>query len=398
MDKDVLKKVEETFLIRKIKEIKPISTGNINYTYKIKAEHGDNYILQKINENVFPRPDQVMQNIRRVCRFVEKKILYKGGNPKREVLHPIATLDGTSFLIDKDGKYWRMYDLIEGAITYDTVDDEEKFKKVGGAYGEFQDMLSDFDASKLHEAIKDFHNTPKRLLDLKKAIIADKAGRLEAIKNQPNHPLKQAIDYLLNTENDIWLIEGGKASGDLPMRVTHNDTKINNIMFDKKTGNPMCVIDYDTIGPDSWLVDFGDAIRSGANRAGEEPENIKEGILDLGLFKAFSQGYLSKTLKLTKDGKLNENPNLGLTKNEVLLLHKAPRILTLELAMRFITDYINGDEYFKPKEGQPEDINLKRGLVQLHLAEDMRQKENEMEEIINQIVLEKMKDRTDEER
>jgi len=390
MNKEFLEPIENNFLIRRIKEVEPISTGNINSTIKIEAE-GANYILQKINKFVFKKPEEVMRNIRRVSRFVERKVLQEGGNPRREVLHPISTLDGTSFYIDENGEYWRMYDLIEGAVTYDTVESEEMFFKVGKAFGKFQNRLVDYNASTLHEAIPDFHNTPKRFTDFQLAILADKAGRLQEIKGQPNHPLKKAIDYILSQEDELRLIEVGKLSGKLPMRVTHNDTKINNVMIDKESGEPICVIDLDTIGPDSCLVDFGDAIRSGANRAGEEPEQVDAAKMDIGLFQAYTKGYLSQTLVVDKDGKINTDPQKGLVEAEIELLHKAPQILTLELAMRFLGDYLNGDEYFKLKPNQPTDINLRRGLTQMYLAQDMFEKETEMKKIVEQIVSERTK-------
>ena len=397
MNKEFLKQIENEFLIRKIKTDTTISAGNINSTYKIEAE-GANYILQKINKFVFKKPDEIMQNIRRVSRFLERKVLQEGGNPKREILHPIATLDGTSFFIDEDGEYWRMYDLIEGAKTYDTVDDVEMFGKVGKAFGKFQNRLIDYNASNLHEAIPGFHNTPQRLENLKKAIVADKAGRLEAIKGQKNHPLKQALDYILSKEDELKIIEDGKTSGKLPVRVTHNDTKINNVMIDEETGDPLCVIDLDTIGPDSCLVDFGDAIRSGANPAGEEPEQIDSAKIDLDLYKAYTEGYLSETLVVDRKGKLNNDSQKGLTEEEVMLLHKAPEILTLELAIRFLEDYINGDEYFKLKPGQPADVNLRRGLTQMYLAQDMSEKGEQMKNIVQAIVDEKVKNKSEEER
>lgn len=393
MNKELLKKIEETFLIRKISSTNTISTGNINSTYKIEAD-GATYILQRINKKVFTKPEEVMQNIRRVSRFLEKKVLYEGGNPSREVLHPIDTLDGTRFLIDENGDYWRMYDCIEGARTYDNIDNKEIFSKVGGAFGKFQKRLADYPAANLHEAIPDFHNTPKRYTDFELAVLADKAGRLQAIKGQRNHPLKLAIDKILDSKEEIRLLELGKLSGELPIRVTHNDTKINNVMIDNQTGEAICVIDLDTVGPDTALVDFGDAIRSGANPAGEEPENIEDATMDIELFEAYTRGYLAETLVIDENGNVNTDSKAGLTQNEIGLLHKAPKILTLELAMRFLGDYLNGDEYFRLKEGQPKDLNFKRGLVQLHLAEDMISKENEMKDVVESIVEERKKEIT----
>lgn len=389
MDKQFLEQIERNFLIRKIKNVTVISSGNVNQTYKIEAD-GANYILQKVNKFAFKKPEEVMQNIRRVSRFLENKVLKEGGNPRREVLHPIDTLDGKRFVLDEQEDCWRMYDLIDGAVTYDTSDSEEMFFKVGQAFGQFQNRLMDYDAQTLHEAIPNFHNTPKRLMDLKIAIVADKVGRLAEIKGQPNHPLKKAIDYILSQEQELSLIQIGKVSGKLPIRVTHNDTKINNVMIDEQTGEPICIIDLDTIGPDSSLVDFGDAIRSGANRAGEEPEQLDAAKLDMGLFEAYTKGYLSKTL-IMNGKKINNDPSKGLTQEEIQLLHKAPKILTLELAMRFLEDYLNGDEYFKVKPNQVADINLRRGLTQTYLAQDMATKENEMKKIIDTIIAERTK-------
>ncbi len=390
LNKEFLEQIEKEFLIRRIKTATVISSGNVNSTYRIEAD-GANYILQKVNKFVFKKPEEVMQNIRRVSRFLENKVLKEGGNPQREVLHPIDTLNGSRFVIDSDGEYWRMYDLIDGAVTYDTIDSEKMFYKVGQAFGRFQNRLVDYDTDTLHEAIPDFHNTPKRFTDFQIAIVADKAGRLEKIKGQPNHPLKKAIDYILSQEDELRLIEVGKLSGKLPIRVTHNDTKINNVMIDKQTGEPICIIDLDTVGPDSSLVDFGDAIRSGANRAGEEPEQLDDAKLDMDLFRAYTKGYLSQTLLVDEKGNINNIPQKGLTQEEIQLLHKAPKILTLELSMRFLEDYLNGDEYFKLKPNQPEDINLRRGLTQMYLAQDMASKEAEMRKIVDAIVVEKIK-------
>ena len=234
-------------------------------------------------------------------------------------------------------------------------------------------------------------------MDFKLAILADKTVRLEAIKGQPNHPLKLAIDKIMSYQDELNLLEVGKLSGELPIRVTHNDTKINNVMIDEETRKANCVIDLDTVGPDTALVDFGDAIRSGGNPAGEEPENIEDSHLDMELFEAYTRGYLEETLVVDEYGKINNDYKKGLTQKEVEMLYKAPKILTLELAMRFITDYLNGDEYFKLKEGQPEDFNLTRGLVQLHLAEDMNSKETQMKDMVNSIVKEII-DKTMEER
>ena len=235
MKKEFLKDIQNTFLIRKIKDVKPITAGNINATYRVEAE-GGTYILQKINKFVFKNPEEVMQNIRRVSRHLKKKVLLEGGDPTVEVLHPIDTLDASKFLIDTDGEYWRMYDWIDGAKTYDNIDSPAIFEKVGGAFGKFQKRLADYTAENLHEAIPDFHNTPKRYTDFELAVLADKAGRLKAVEGNEEHSLNIAIAKIKKYKEEIQLLELGKKIGKLPIRVTHNDTKINNVMIDEKTG------------------------------------------------------------------------------------------------------------------------------------------------------------------
>lgn len=245
------------------------------------------------------------------------------------------------------------------------------FEKAGKAFGKFQQRLKDYPVDTLHAAISDFHNTAKRLSDFEVAAAADKMGRLAAVSDNPEHPLNMAIEYIRANSDELRLIEVGKLSGTLPLRVTHNDTKINNIMFDEETRDPICVIDLDTVGPDSALVDYGDAIRSGANKQGEESEDMNAVSMDMDLFKAFTKGYLGE---------------VKLTKEEVSLLPKSPKILTVECGSRFLTDYLNGDIYFKLKQGQPPDLNLTRGLVQIVLAKDMEQKEPEMQKVIEEII------------
>ncbi len=351
----------------------------------IESDSG-RFILQKINKNVFKKPEEIMHNIKAVTTFIENKVIKTGGDPSKEALHLKNTLDGTGFYIDDSGEYWRMYDYIEGAKTYNTIDSPEIFKKVGKAFGRFQIRLMDYKSNTLYEAIPDFHNTPKRYADFKQAVLTDKTGKLEEANRQNDHPLTKAVYRLLACENEIKMLENGKKMGFFPIRITHNDTKINNVMINQKDTDKMCIIDLDTVGPDTALADYGDAIRSGTNRAGEVAENLEDVSMDMELFKAYTEGYLDEALVFDENGDLNDNPQKGLIKSEVEALHRAPRILTLELSMRFIGDYLNGNEYFKPKPGQPEDINLRRGLVQLHLADDMANKEKEMESFIKEYI------------
>ena len=318
-------------------------------------------------------------------------MLQEDGDPKKEVLHPIDTLDGSSFLVDDAGEYWRMYDYIEGAKTYDTTDNPEMFYKVGRAFGKFEQRLIDYPADTLYEAIPDFHNTPKRFQDFKKAVKENRAGRID--KEAENyHELITAINMILGHEADINVLEEAKKTGVLPLRVTHNDTKINNVMIDDATGEPICVIDLDTVGPDTALVDYGDAIRSGANQNGEGAKNISGVEMNMDLFKAYTKGFLDETL-VTANNSINNDRSKGLTQNEIALMYKAPRILTLELAMRYLGDYLNGDVYFRLKPGKPKDYNFHKALVQLKLAQDMETKETEMKEFIDEYVMKKLKEK-----
>jgi len=393
MDPKFIQDIQENFCVRTIKSIKPITTGNINSTYRVEAD-GENYILQKINSDIFDGL-VVMDNVIGVSEHIENKLSIEGGDTKREVLKPVDTLDQTKVLKDKNHEYWRMFYWIEGAKTYDNIEDAENNDNINGekllyqcgkGLGKFYKSLSDYPTDKLQETIPDFHNTVKRYTDFDLAVKADKVGILKEIGDDKSHSLIVAIEKIRQYEEQINLLELGKRSGKLPVRVTHNDPKINNIMIDVKTKEVLCMIDLDTVGEGLSAYDFGDAIRSAANRAGEEPENIEDAVIDLKLFKAFTEGYLKQTLVVKENGKINNDPRIGLTKEEVAVLHKAPIIITLEQAMRFLGDYINGNEYFKIKEGQPDDINLTRALTQLHLVEDMMQKEQEMQSIVNSLV------------
>jgi len=378
----LLENLAEDFLIGDPVNVKELGNGNINMTYNIFTKDGESYVLQKINKEVFKKPEQVMENIKSVTRYLKKQISVECGDPERETLFPVDTLDGKSFHKDKNGEYWRMYGMIEGARTYSEIDNPQMYGKIGAAFGKFQKRMTNYDASQLEEAIPDFHNTPKRYKDFLVAVRDDKAGRIEAIKGKNNHSLKQAIDYLISKKEDIEFIKKGIDDGSLPLRVTHNDTKVDNIMVDNETKEPICVIDLDTVGPDSVLVDYGDGIRSGTNKAGEKTYNLEEVYMDNEHFEEYTKGFLGEV----KD---------SLTKKELEGIYKAPRIMTLELGFRFLADYINGDTYFILKEEDPKDLNLQRALVQIKLSQDMEEKEKYMKEYIESIV--NVKDERNEE-
>ncbi len=338
-------------------EIKQLTAGNINRTYRVRVG-GRRYILQNINVNVFRDPDALMNNIAGVCDHLRKK-LPAGADPERETMNFVDTRDGKHYFLDEDGKYWRMYLYID-AISYQSITKPGLFYKAGKAFGHFQSLLSDYPAETLAETIPNFHNTPSRFADFVNAVKNCKfPERLEESK--------ELIDILTAREKLAHVATDAIKSGEMPLRVTHNDTKLNNILMDEKTDEGLCVIDLDTVMPGSVLYDFGDAIRFGASTAPEDEPDTSKISLDLELFDEFTRGFLEGT-----DGALNEC--------ERSLLPEGAMLLTYEQAMRFLGDYLNGDTYFKidyPKH------NLVRARAQVTLLLDMENKISQMHDIVN---------------
>lgn len=327
--------------------------GHINDTFIV--EKNPNYILQRINTEVFKNPDNVMENIMNVTSHIRKKIKQEGGNAKRESLKVYKTVDGKPYYRCKDGACFRLYNFIEDAISYDIVDDPEKLYSAGVAFGKFQRRLSDFPMEKLHETIKDFHNTPVRFEALKTAIKEDKAGR---VKNVPEE-IKFAMDREKFCDKVVKELDSGK----IPLRVTHNDTKLNNVMLDKVTNEGVCVIDLDTVMPGSLLYDYGDALRFGGNTANEDEADVSKVTFDIEMFKAFTKGFLSELSQT-------------ITKKEKELLIFSIKLMTFECGIRFLTDYLNGDTYFKTHY---ENHNLVRARTQFKLISDIESKEKTLE-------------------
>lgn len=334
--------------------IEPYGDGHINDTFV--ANMRPRYILQRINNEVFKNPEQVMNNIVLVTEHITKKIKQTGQN--RASLKVICTLDGKSFYKTEDGSYFRMYEFIENAVSYSKADSPEVFYNAAKGFGEFFELLNDFDASSLYETIVNFHHTPTRFDNFEKAVQTDKLGRAETAKRE--------IDGFLSRKAMASVVTDAIAAGDVPIRVTHNDTKLNNIMLDEKTGEPVCVIDLDTVMPGSILYDFGDSIRFGASSAAEDEHDLNKVYCDLELFEAFTKGFLEATGKF-------------LTPKEIELLPFSARLLTYECGMRFLTDYLEGDTYFKIHYDAQ---NLYRARTQLKLVEDMEKKEAEMKKIV----------------
>lgn len=343
-----LKPIVSLFCIEgEVTLIKPYGEGLINNTLLVSTTKR-RYILQRINTNVFKQPAELMANICAVTEYLSTRGI--------ETLEVIHTKGGKTFL---EGEIcYRMYTFIENTVTYQKVPDTKTFYNCGQAFGEFQKHLSEFDASRLTETIASFHDTPKRFLAFKAALEADVCGRAKECKPE--------IDFVLSHENTYSKAVDGLNDGSLPLRVTHNDTKINNILMDDVTNKGRAVIDLDTVMPGAMMYDFGDSIRSGANTATEDEKDLSKVHLDLSLFKAYAEGFCSQA-------------KTSITQKEKELLAYGAYLMTVECGMRFLTDYLSGDTYFKIKyEGH----NLVRARAQLQLASEIEQRLDEMNEIV----------------
>ncbi len=337
-------------------ECSSYGNGHINNTFLLVCEeNGDShrYILQSLNGNVFKKPQDVMSNIEKVVAFLRPK-----AQDARETMNLILTKDGKNCYFDDDGKCWRVYDFIEDALCLEHPESTEDFRQCAIAFGKFQRDLSDFPADTLFETIPDFHNTPKRFKDFLTAIENDIAGRAESVKEE--------IEFLKSREDFYSVLYNAHNDGKLPLRVTHNDTKSNNVMLDAAKRTALCVIDLDTIMPGFSVTDFGDAIRFGASTAAEDEKNLDLVSMDLDMFDIYTKGYL-------------EGCGGQLTKEEIMLLPEGAKMMTIECGMRFLTDYLNGDTYFKT--AYP-DHNLDRCHTQLKLVADMETKWDIMKEIV----------------
>jgi len=331
-----------------------ITIGNVNKTYKVNFLDDDgsthSYVVQEVNTYVFRNPEHVMENIANVTEFIRAK------KPNELSLHYHHTPDRKTYIIDESG-FWRLFNYIP-SFTYNLCDDLDIVRNAGTAFGEFQMLLSDFDTSRLYETIPDFHNTIIRYENLLKDFREDPCGRAKEVKDE--------IDWLLSVKDKACRLTQMKNEGLLPVRVTHNDTKINNVLFDKETKTALTVIDLDTVMPGLVGHDFGDAIRSAANCVEEDCKDYSKAAVNLDVFKAFAEGFIKQTANT-------------LTQNEIDTLALSSFVLACELSTRFLDDYINGDKYFKIK--YPEH-NLVRTRCQIALAKDMLLKMDEMGKIV----------------
>ncbi len=346
------KAVAEQFCLEgNVLEICPYGEGHINLTLLVTTDK-KRYLMQKMNTRVFSDPDGLMENICGVTEHLSARGI--------ETLCVIPTKSGKSYL--KGEECYRVYDFIENTITYQLVTDREVFKNSGKAFGEFQNYLAEFDASKLTEIIKRFHDTPNRFENFKAALQKDAFGRAKDCQKE--------INFVLSHEDTYGVAMEGLKDGSLPLRVTHNDTKLNNILMDAESGKARAVIDLDTIMPGSMLFDFGDSIRFGASTAAEDEQDLNKVHFDIALFRAYAEGYVGAV----KD---------SITEKEAELLPYGAYLMTIECGMRFLTDYLSGDTYFATKyEGH----NLVRCRTQIQLAGEMLEQMKEMQAIIQEIL------------
>lgn len=326
--------------------------GHINETYLLVTNHAHLYILQKLNGHVFANRKGLMDNVIAVTAHIRKKV-----DDPRRVLTLVHTLDDEPYLIADDGEYWRLAEYITGGLCYEMADSAELFRQSGAAFGQFQNLLADFPASSLVETIPHFHDTPERFRQLHAAIEEDKVGRVASVQAE--------IEAFLSREGEAGALMQGLQKGELPLRVTHNDTKLNNVLLSETDKTPLCVIDLDTVMPGLSVCDFGDSIRYGASTAAEDEVDLSKVSLSLALYRAYSEGFLSACGK-------------RLAQAELAALPLGAKLITLENGTRFLADYLNGDTYYRIDHARQ---NLDRCRTQLKLVEDMERKWDNMLEI-----------------
>jgi len=344
---------------------RPFGGGHINDTYLCTEKDGTQYVLQRINKNVFPDPEAVMDNILRVTAFLRERITERGGDPVRETLNMIKTHDGSYTCLDVNGDYWRAYCFVADSMSYDVCENAKVFAESGHAFGRFMSMLDGFDAASLHETIVQFHDTPKRFRDFRAAVEKNAAGRADGVRD--------LIETALRYESFADTLTSALKRGELRLRVTHNDTKLNNVLIDEKTGHAVCVIDLDTVMPGLCAYDFGDAIRFGANTAAEDEKDLSKVGISMPLYRAYAEGYLSEVAE-------------ALTMEEIDSLPVGAKMMTLENGIRFLGDYLNGDVYFKVE--YPEH-NLVRARTQFRLLEEMDAHWDEMLSCVRELATKK---------
>lgn len=338
-------------------------SGHINDTFVVHTQPGEDpcrrFILQRISFAAFKHPDEVMANIVGVTSFLGEKIKEAGGNPARETMSVWATKSGENFYTDSEGGAWRVYPFVEDTICLQKAETPELFAASARAFGKFQRMLKDYPADTLYETIPKFHDTEDRLAKLKAAVAADVMGRVKEVGPE--------LKFVQEREADCSVALSALRDGRLPLRVTHNDTKLNNILIDRESGEGICVIDLDTVMPGLAINDFGDSIRFGANHSAEDERDLTKVNFDLELFDVYAAGFL-------------EGAGGALTETELDYLPWGAKLMTLECGIRFLTDYLEGDHYFRiHREGQ----NLDRCRTQFKLVSDMEAAWDDMKAVVD---------------
>ena len=336
--------------------------GHINDTFVVHTQPEDascrRFILQRMSAAAFKRPDQLMENIMGVTEYLGREIESRGGDREREALRVIRPRNGEPYYTDSANGAWRVYPFVEDTICYQTAETPALFAASGRAFGQFQKLLGGYPAQTLPETIPRFHDTEDRLAKLKAAVAADKLGRAKDCQRE--------IAFVLEREADCSVALRALRDGELPLRVTHNDTKLNNVLMDRDSGEGLCIIDLDTVMPGLSINDFGDSIRFGANHSAEDEKDLSKVNLDVSLFEAYTQAFL-------------EGAGGTLTAAEIDYLPWGANLMTFECGIRFLTDYLEGDVYFHTtRDGQ----NLDRCRTQFKLVSDMEAHWDELRRIV----------------
>ena len=339
-------------------EAERFGAGHINDTFAVwAADRSKRWILQRINTDTFTDPAGLMENVTGVTAYLRRQIIERGGDPDRETLNVIPTLDGKAYYTDTEGGAWRAYIFVEGTVCLQKVENERDFYTAAETFGNFQNQLAGYPAATLHETIARFHDTPNRYANFEKALAADVMGRAKDVGPE--------IAFIRAREADCRVLVDQLAAGVLPLRVTHNDTKLNNVLIDQDTGKGICVIDLDTVMPGLSAYDFGDSIRFGANDCAEDEPDQSKVHFSLHLYKVFAEGYLAAA-------------GSAMTEAERRSLPWGAKLMTLECGIRFLTDYLEGDHYFKISRP---DQNLDRARTQFTLVQGMEREFDAMTQL-----------------
>ena len=339
-------------------EAERFGAGHINDTFAVwAADRSKRWILQRINTDTFTDPAGLMENVTGVTAYLRRQIIERGGDPDRETLNVIPTLDGKPYYTDTEGGAWRAYIFVEGTVCLQKVENERDFYTTAETFGNFQNQLAGYPAATLHETIARFHDTPNRYANFEKALAADVMGRAKDVGPE--------IAFIRAREADCRVLVDQLAAGVLPLRVTHNDTKLNNVLIDQETGKGICVIDLDTVMPGLSAYDFGDSIRFGANDCAEDEPDQSKVHFSLHLYKVFAEGYLAAA-------------GSAMTEAERRSLPWGAKLMTLECGIRFLTDYLEGDHYFKISRP---DQNLDRARTQFTLVQGMEREFDAMTQL-----------------